>query len=430
MKQPSCSDDDAVVPFPAFATVRPLVITLGLRASSRVASLFPELDHATSQIVRGRRNVLNRLPLLERLAEQFGQSSAMCQLEYFMTLPWALKKIPYLVTVSSSSPRSTPSAKSAFPSRPKVTVHRFPVSSLMGAVIVYEYAIKGIGTGVFATDDDSGTSCVLAPEEMRPRIAMLAAQTLLRQSAQIVLISCRTNRDRASGFGEDAAASVPGSRWATRWREMRDSLPLCATYDETLATLGKHTRRNLRYYRRRAEKELGVEFIADARRNITAADFHHLNLNSTHPVTPEEAARRFASIDNLNQGFLAGLRRTGGDQTGGEWLSLAGGWHYGSESWIEWQLNRNGLEQNSISTVMRSYMLESFVGRGTKSLSFLGGTPHSMQESFPSRWTLDIILRRRNPEAALVCGLANRVFRTENRLRQALADPDLSWTEA
>lgn len=397
-------------------------------ADQRVAcespSRFPGLWGATTQVVRGRDEVLSRRPLLERLADQYGQPSAASQLEYFLTLPWSLKKIPHLVLISLPPGRWNESTAQSGAIATAPIVH--------GAVLVFEYALKGIGTRIFATDDSSGVRTVFGPEEIRPQIAKLAAETLLRQHAQIVLISCRTNCAHPEDLAETTVL-VPGSCSATQWRQVRDRLQLADTYDKTLAALGKHTRRNLRYYRRLAEKEIGVEFVPDAHGKVSESDFQNLNLNSTHPSTALEALRRLNSMRKLKDPVFFGLRRGNG-----EWLSLAGGWHcgsevgsyerrWGNETWIEWQLNRVGLENLSISTVMRAYMLETLIARGTRTLAFIGGTPHTMSESFRPDWTADVILRRRSLTANLVRGYAGRIFRAENCLSQSLTDANLEW---
>ena len=405
----------------AFPPARTLVISRDAHAEARKSSRFPGLEGATAQILRGRNDILARRPLLDRLAANFGQPLALSQLEYFLTLPWALKKIPHLVMISSLPSSSVPVSSPA--TRSRTLLPRFPVSSILGAVLVQEYAVAGIGTGIFATDDTSGVPTVLAHQGMGPQIAMLAASALVQHRAEMVLISCRADSSHPIEIDERPPVAIAGSRWATPWREVRDELPLRETYDETLSTLGKHTRRNLRYYRRRAEKELEVEFIAHAQGCIRESDFLNLNLNSTHPVTQQEASRRFNSMDILNGGFLAGLRRPNG-----EWLSIAGGWHQDDRCWIEWQLNRGGLQQYSVSTAMRSYMLETFIARKTRFLTFLGGTPHSMSESFTPRWVVDVVLRRQSLAAKLVKDVAKRIFRADNRLRKALTDPDLQWT--
>ncbi|MHB1700286.1 MAG: hypothetical protein ACYCSN_09115 [Acidobacteriaceae bacterium] len=334
-------------------------------------------------------------------------------MEYFLTLPWSLKKIPHLVLLSTPpghwAASTTPSASAA----------------VQAAVLVYEYAIKGIGTRVFATDDSSGVRTVFGPEEMRPQIARLAAEALLRKHAQIVLVSCRTSCAEPHEL-PDIPISVSGSCSAMQWRQIQDRLQLADTYDATLAMLGKHTRRNLRYYRRLAERQ-GIEFVPDAHGKVSKVEFQDLNLNSTHPSSPLEALRRLNSLNKLENPILFGLR--GED---GRWLSLAGGWRCGDEfgryeTWIEWQFNRIGLANLSLSTVMRSYMLETLGARGTRTLCFIGGTPHTMSEAFQRAWVVDIILRRKSLAADLVRGYASRIFRAENCLHQSLTDTSLQW---
>ena len=58
----------------------------------------------------------------------------------------------------------------------------------------------------------------------------------------------------------------------------------------------------------------------------------------------------------------------------GDWLSYITGWRGADGTYIEWQLNREHCEGASISTVMRSYMLEHELKRGSPAVIFVGGT--------------------------------------------------------
>src|SRR5262249_55127462 len=161
------------------------------------------------------------------------------------------------------------------------------------------------------------------------------------------------------------------------------------TYDETLAQMGKHTRRNLRYYRRRAEAEIGCEFVVSP--PLTLDDYFAANRASSYPVTEEIVRWRFDSLS-----WLPGCVWLGMKDKDGNWLSLIAGRNHHGITEIDWQINRAGLSDYSLSTVMRSYLLEYEIGRGTKCLHFEGGTPHSIRNTLGREKVVDLMVMRRS----------------------------------
>jgi hypothetical protein len=82
---------------------------------------------------------------------------------------------------------------------------------------------------------------------------------------------------------------------------------------------------------------------------------------------------------------------------------------------LHWQANASGYEQLSIGTVMRSYFIEAEIARGSRSLSFYGGTPHSMAHSFVPDVATDLMVRRRSWRAALLVVGARIVLASQSR---------------
>jgi hypothetical protein len=271
---------------------------------------------------------------------------------------------------------------------------------VIGAVLLYEYQVAGRGLRVFATDDTTGSTSVIAPPHLRLQVAEAACQALLANGALAAMV---TFQGRAEGTTVHPARGVAARfQIATRTRTVPLYLALGPNHQATLATLGKHTRRNLRYYRRRLESEVGAEFVPHA--SVGRDEFLELNRASTNPVPVALADWRYRSIARTPSAVLAGLR-----SRDGRWLSLIGGRRYLQEAEIDWQINLAGMPRYSLSTVMRSYMLEHEVAMGTSKLAFAGGTPHSMRHSFVDIYATDVIalrqsaagraLRRQHPAA-------------------------------
>jgi hypothetical protein len=74
-------------------------------------------------------------------------------------------------------------------------------------------------------------------------------------------------------------------------------------------------------------------------------------------------------IEAMPSRILVGLRRNSG-----EWISLAGGWYDGERVVLNMQLNDRACARESISLVLRSYLIEQLINRGIRELVFLAGT--------------------------------------------------------
>ncbi len=133
--------------------------------------------------------------------------------------------------------------------------------------------------------------------------------------------------------------------------------------------LGYKMRRNLRYYRRRAQSEFGCRFLpdltAEQRRQAVQALFD----KGTYPTAAQRAWRLEAALLAVPGHFAMGLQ-----DEHGEWLSYITGWRGAEGTYIDWQLNRDSHEGASISTVMRGYLLEHEAERQSPAIIFVGGT--------------------------------------------------------
>src|SRR5579859_902804 len=106
----------------------------------------------------------------------------------------------------------------------------------------------------------------------------MASRRLMDQGVLAVLLSFRNGDGASLKSGTDlengilrgqpigcSTAKDKTARWAWRERTTPDYLELKETFDETLAKIGTRTRRNMRYYRKRAEVELGCVFLPEVR---------------------------------------------------------------------------------------------------------------------------------------------------------------------
>ncbi|MCU1224799.1 MAG: hypothetical protein JWQ42_2892 [Edaphobacter sp.] len=361
------------------------------------------------RIVRGREPILQMQQVLVELSARCGQIGAMDDLAYFLSKLGALKKIPYLILISRSSESSTKSAEN------------LSTDGLVAALLLYEHKAAGYGIGIFATDDTTGRRTLVAPASLRSAVAMIASRKLLDLGARSVLISFRHDAstiDPSIASVLQSATSV--SRWATREREIVGYLPLEGTFDATLAKMGQRTRNHLRYYRRRAEAQLGCSFFPVVEMGRT--EFLALSRGCAYAVTDDVAGWRYDSLKDLETPLFMGIR-----DKDGRWLSLVAGRRHHARMEVHWQMNRSDLPEHSLSTVMRAYLIEHEILQGTTRLYFEGGTTHSMNHSFIPERSTDLIVMRRSPFAAVIPILAKCFLPPENMLLQVLSDENLQW---
>jgi hypothetical protein len=353
------------------------------------------------RLARGAAPILDLQLSLAQLARVTGQPGAMDDLPYFLSRPQLRKKTPCLVT-------QTPVASSGR-------------NELDAAVLLYEHQIGGHGIHIFATDDTTGRRTLVAPLPERASFALQACRTLIMQGAQCVLISFRHNDPAIDpALREILSETGHALRWASREREVAGYLPFGMTLDATLALMGARTRNHLRYYRKRAQQQLGAEFVPDAK--ISRADFLALNRISAYAVPDDVAGWRYDSLSGLRSPLLYGLR-----DRDGRWLSLIGGRHSDGNMEMYWQINRDDMPSQSLSTAMRAFLIEHEVMKGTRRMYVEGGTTHSMSHAFVPEKATDLIVLRQTPLGRVIPALLRRFLPPENMLLKIFADKDLAW---
>jgi hypothetical protein len=364
-------------------------------------------------LLHGRAAVLEASSLLEKLALRCGQSGAMHWMQFFLDAPESQHKRPHLVLVTHS--RSSPRA--------------LRLENVRAAVLVLEYCVLGLPTGIYVTPDSSAFRTVIAPPGERASVAALAAQVLLQEGAEVVVLSCDEAGKPMTDLRQMAGvASTMPVAWARRRRPVARTLALESSYEATLKKMGKSTRFNLGYYRRRLESKMPCVFVSDARGMLSEADLRAVNAASLNPVSHALMRLQYQSACHLPGGFLLGLRGPLG-----QWLSLIGGWRQAESTVLYWQTNASGYERSSLGTVMRSYFLEHEIGRGARAITFYGGTPHTMQHAFLAEQVNDLVMRRLSWKAAVLMTCARAIAAVQRRTKRlnfvvgAMSDPALVW---
>jgi hypothetical protein len=368
------------------------------------------MSGATIHIVRGCESILRLQQVLADLSVRCGQPGVMDDVGYFLSKPGTLRRVPHLLLFSKA---------------PVLNLERLTAEDLLGAVLLYRYVVLGCGIGMFSTNDRSGRGSLVAPAALRSTMAEMASRSLMDRGVLAVLLSFR-NGD--SGGTEKAASTcqpLGGStandktaRWVWRERETPDYLPLEETFDGTLAKIGTRTRRNMRYYRKRAEAELGCVFLPAV--EIGRREFLNFNRDCMYAVPAKVASWRYDSLKDIGAPLFMGIK-----DRGGRWLSLLGGRRHHDGSEILWQMNRSGLSAYSLSIVMRSYFMEHEISQGMRKLYMEGGTAHPMRFSFVNDRVTDLVAVRRSRLGLLVPTLAHLFIKPDNELALMLLDKSL-----
>jgi len=264
---------------------------------------------------------------------------------------------------------------------------------VQSAVLLHVRCWHGISTGVLKCGNLTGDGGVVAPAAERARVL---------QQAMTLLLSHRFVHTVIATFRQPGGSlAIPTTR-AVHWqpREMRCRLDLSGGLDSFLMRQSRKFRRNFRYYRRRAEVELGCRFVPELTAAQSVAAVRALHGQGTHPVPTRRALMHEQALRSTPGAFAMGLL----DQDG-QWLSYLAGWRQGDTTSVEWQLNLVDPETTSFSTVMRSFFLEHEATNGVQSVQFVGGTARSWARACEPETCYDILATRTDPIGRSVTAL-------------------------
>jgi hypothetical protein len=318
------------------------------------------------QILRGARAVRGAAAEIAELRERTGQSdNPLLRLDFFLD------------------------RVSLFPGNQPVVLLVRSAECLAGAVYLYEKTFCRIPTGYLRGFDHlSGESSVIAHEQLRPALLQIAIQQLLlKTSARVAWATVCQGAAKSIASGQQELNHVR-VQVSSICREHR--LKLGDTFDATLSRFGSHTRRNLRYYRRRAEKELNASFNPELTLAESDEALRHLREPSfqPYPISLTEW-RKMDGLLRTQRGYFAmGLCANG------KWISYLVGMRKGKHTYLLIQMNHDGFARYSLSTVLRSYFLEYEIGRGQEEIKFVNGTCAAFQRCCESDTCVTVSARR------------------------------------
>jgi hypothetical protein len=230
------------------------------------------------------------------------------------------------------------------------------------------HCLFNIPVGVLEFGDSCGDASIIAVDRCFGEVVDAVLSAISRQRLLwLARISWNTqcSKKGAAGWERHNANGL-----TTRAFELDvwNLLRLAPTYEIFLSQMGSQTRHNLRYYRRRVERQ-GWSFV-----NKMDYEQGSAALKSLHPFQSAGLSKR-TSLDSYLQtlrdvpgSFFSGLQAPSG-----EWMSVVCGWLKGSRLFILLQVN-NGIDAKaSVSTVLRSYLIEHAIGAGIRDIKVIDG---------------------------------------------------------
>ena len=136
-----------------------------------------------------------------------------------------------------------------------------------------------------------------------------------------------------------------------------------------LAGMGPRTRRSLAGKRQKLEKNANVAFLPSLEPAQALEAMLRLQKRSLAKRITGFYRARYRLLQEFPEFFSMGMRLPDGT-----WLSVLSGWRRNRVTYIDLQMNDMHFKQESISAVMRAFMLEHEIACKQELIQFVGGT--------------------------------------------------------
>jgi hypothetical protein len=249
--------------------------------------------------------------------------------------------------------------------RPLVLVFRAE-SELVAAAFFHQVCFAGIGSGLACAGDPMGDGLVIAPVHERETFLRYAIEELVNVQKKFHTLRLRVKTSRIALLVD---FETPGLHSKHIERTVQHRLVLAETYEEMLATLGLRTRRSLRTKRRQLEQNLRPEFFPSLPPEQAFEAMCYLRARASMPTRSTWYFEGLRRMLHTHEGaFAMGLK-----SHDGSWLSILSGWRRNGTTYIDVQLNHSAFMRESLSAVMRAFLLEYEISVGQKDIVFVGG---------------------------------------------------------
>lgn len=259
--------------------------------------------------------------------------------------------------------------------RPKV-VCVCGASEIVGILYAKERVLYGVPTGIVYADGSLG-GFFLASAKCHSNALCIAIEALLDspgvRGMRLRVLEGSREWHAVTHFADSKFLDVRSTYVAEACRLWKHHahLPLPDSYNGFLERLGSTTRHNFRYYRKRFESS-GHKFVDALPLDELRAAMLALQPNSKfHARMPKaRAEQHFNMVAASRRPLAIGLRHHQG-----EWMSVIGGWYRPDGAVLCFQYNNErDFGRDSLSTVLRSYLIELLIRKGLPQLVIWGGT--------------------------------------------------------
>ena len=236
---------------------------------------------------------------------------------------------------------------------------------LEACVFFFEHCKFGMGLGIMRGGGTIGDGLAAGPEAFQVEFARLATQVLLQHwRIHGVSLSMMDSLDHCVEVmgPEDKYRMFSG-------RDIQRKLPLPNTYRGLLSAMGPRTRRSLAGKRRQLEQNAHVAFLSSLEPAKALEGMLQLQSKSLPNRSTEFFRGRYRLLCERPESFSMGMRLPDGT-----WLSLLSGWRWERVTYVDLQMNDMHFRRESISAVMRAFMLEHEINRKQELIHFVGGT--------------------------------------------------------
>jgi len=236
----------------------------------------------------------------------------------------------------------------------------------IGIVYAKERKVAGFGLGLIYADATLDGMVVADPAN-RQAVFEVALRRLIdeRGSRGLRLLI------PSVGLERDAIQKILNSRpldvhYSTV--EHHSIVELGQSYEAFLEKLGKHTRRNFRYYRRRLEAA-GHTYVE----GVPPAEFERAAFKLLEKgvvgADRDGIHRALGMLATVKDPVYVGLRHQNG-----EWLSILGGWRERDYGVVFFQMNNDrDFPQSALCVALRGYLIEALISAKIPNLLFWGG---------------------------------------------------------
>jgi hypothetical protein len=246
---------------------------------------------------------------------------------------------------------------------------------LVGIMYAKERIIAGFPSGIVYADGSLADTIVADPLH-RQNVFRIAVDTLLRfptirgVRVRILRSGCELTaiRELIASRPLDTHYSRIKHGYPSIWKHHAHLL-LADNYEQFLIGLGATTRHNFRYYRRRFEAS-GHSFIDHLSMEELRSAALALGPKSTFTGRPLEVEHALNVVGAARRPLAIGLKHQNG-----EWLSVIGGWYRPRGAVLLVQFNNNrDFGPDSLSIVLRAYLIEMLIRQGLEELVIWAGT--------------------------------------------------------